>query len=87
MVSHHSHLSDVPGNLADFALALTGLPYAIVSGGIAITNRLITGPSPFGCGCGCGQPRIEQCRDGSIVRHHYSVCCMPRSYRCGGSCT
>jgi len=85
MGSHHSHLSDVPGNLADFAMALTGLPYAIVSGGIAITNRLIAGPSPSGCGC--GQPRIEQCLDGSIARHHYSVCCVPRSYRCGGSCT
>jgi hypothetical protein len=85
MGNPHSHLSDIPGNLADFAMALAGLPYAIVSRGGAITNRLIAGPSPLGCGG--GQPYIEQCRDGSIVRHHYSVCCVPRSYRCGGSCT
>ena len=86
MGRHHSQLSDVPGNLADFAMALTGLPYAIISGGIALTNRLIADPSPSGCGC-VGHPRIELCRDGSVRHHHYSICCVPRSYRCGGSCT
>lgn len=81
---HHHHLSAIPGNVADFATALGRLPYALVWGGIGIANKFLAGPPESGCGCG---PRIERCPDGSIIRHHYRVCCVPSRHRCGGSCT
>ena len=84
----HDHRSATPdisalgANLAALAVALTST--AIFTGSFAFRRvARLAGGEPRRQACGCEASRIQIACDGSVVRHHYSCCCVPPCYGCG----
>lgn len=76
-----SRLTQLGDNLAALAGALVANPIMMVAAGRRFTEDVF-GLPPQSHHHGV---RIEHTCNG-IVRHHYSCCCVPPCYGCGGCC-
>ncbi len=75
----HSRRAELGENLVALFGTLATLPVAFIGSG----RRFAEGVFGISNSAGDGNVRIEQTSCG-IVRHHYSCCCVPPCYGCGG---
>ncbi len=75
-------LAQLGNNLAALAGAMASNAIMMVATGRRYTEGVLGIPPAQGHGHGMAVEHT--CR--GIVRHHYSCCCVPRCYGCGGCC-
>ena len=81
MPPSNPQLAELGDNLANLVGALVVNPIMMVAAGRRFTEAVFGIQPP----CHGHNVRIERTCHG-IVRHHYSCCCVPPCYGCGGCC-
>ena len=81
MTVTNSRRAELGDNLAALFGTVAALPISFIAGG----RRFSEGVFGISNGAGDGSVFVERTCCG-IVRHHYSCCCVPSCYGCGGSC-